>query len=108
MDLILGMELGWGHKAVHWREESRVIGFCLVSWKWRQRMRRRHVRWSAAELGVRLGDWIWENGERDEVGSYPTCLTGWSGLWVPRKCLSGMGWVKARDGTREAWRERYV
>lgn len=29
-------------------------------------MRRGHRNWSAAELGMRLGDWAWGNGERGE------------------------------------------
>lgn len=48
-------------KEVPRREESRVF-----HWEWGQRVRRGHSRKSAAELGMRPGDWTWGDGGRKE------------------------------------------
>lgn len=34
--------------------------------EWGQSMRRGHSRKSSTKLGVRMGEWIWKNGERGE------------------------------------------
>jgi hypothetical protein len=38
----------------------------LVHWEWGLRARKRHSRSSVLELRMKLGDWSWKNGGRDE------------------------------------------
>lgn len=69
----------------------------LVPWEWGERVRRGCHRWSATELGTRMGDW-----EDLKIYSQATCFFDWNGLCVPRECLlelaAGIKWCVRSDG----------
>lgn len=73
----------------------------LFPWELRQRVRRGHSRWSATELGTKLG--IMEGANEDLQLAYLLCCLDSQG--VPAELGS---WNHAMGGEREDWRGRSV
>lgn len=51
---------------------------------------------SVAELGIRLGDLTWRNGEMEKTCSQFMCFSRQGGLWVPKEFL-----LEVKTGTKQ-------
>jgi hypothetical protein len=57
------LDRGGGVESFQKQEEGSATRICLVHWEWWQRVRRGHGMWSATDLVMGFGDWIWRSGE---------------------------------------------
>lgn len=103
----VGMGIGWmclGGRSIGGRKAGCSIMVYLVPWEWGERVRRGCHRWSATELGTRMGDWArfedLQSGYLLLWLEWPVCSQGMSsgvGGWDKVMCEEwGVGSLEGR------------